>query len=798
MEPYIEQNKEDSFDIRDFVEKYLGYWPWYLLFCFMGFCVAWFFTQKMPSVYEVKTTLLIKQERSMLDARFTAALGGLDNNFQVQNEMGIIKSRSLITKAIKSGNFRIGYFHDNLFTSCELYKDSPFVVEIDTAKPLPLNTMFYVKIISPSQFILSTKAPVNILENVNSGQSFLFKGTFDGSIQASIGQSLVNNGFNFKLSPNKCVDFKSFTDEQYSFVIYSNFALYQQMRSFMVSDIKMSSMLAITMRGNNVDKLCDFLNLLSQVYLEKGIEKKNLIAESTINFIDSQLGDVSDSLRTSETVLQSYKTTNQIMDVEYQSQQVYSALQKLQEQKAELIVKQRYYDYLLQYLAENNDGKNLIAPSSMGINEQMLNSFISELIDLYNERSELKFNSKKENVYLTSNEEKIKDLVNTIVENLKTLKKATDFSAQDIDKRLDELTSKVNVLPEKQRKLFGYERKFKLNDALYTYLLTKRSEIQIAKASYFPDNEILDKATSDEYTLVSPNKKKNYLVGILLGLVIPILFLVLRDYFNNKIQTTSDIEKITSFPVLGSIVNIKERIHTVTADLPNSLTAESFRALRTNIQFVASENKKHCMLVTSTGVGEGKSFFSMNLALSYALYNKKTILLNFDLRRPRVHEYLGVENKKGLSLVLSGNSHWQNNIISSGFENLDLLMAGPIPPNPMDLIGGEYTQMLFDDLKKQYDYIIIDTAPVGLVADALLLLKYSDVNLFLVRYNVTPKKALAQIMQSISQKGIRHFNMVLNDIRISKKYYSNNYNYQYGYPTESSKGIKKWLSTIKA
>jgi capsular exopolysaccharide synthesis family protein len=446
-------------------------------------------------------------------------------------------------------------------------------------------------------------------------------------------------------------------------------------------------------------------------------------------------------------------------------------------------------------MSANNEAKDLIAPSSLGIQDMVLNNLINELINLYGERAELVLNSKKDNPYIASNERRISDLRQSVLKNIDNLAYASKISLQDIDKRIDEIVKKGNTLPETQRKLIGFERKFKLNDALYTYLLTKRSETQIAKASYLPDNEVLDQASPDECRIVYPNPKRNYIIALLLGLGLPAIFLLLREYFNNKIQSDDDIEAMTDYPILGHIVRSKESSKTVVVDYPMSLTAESVRAIRTNFQFISNEKEKNVILLTSSVKGEGKSFTTLNLALSLGMNNKKTILINFDLRRPKLHDYLGVEPDKGLSLYLSGNASLDEIIQTSRFENIDAIMSGAIPPNPMELIASERTNIMFQELKRKYDYILVDSPPIGMVADALLLLKFSDVNIFIVRQNYTYKKVFYQLTQTLKKRNVQNVNIILNDIRLEGRFspyqYGYAYNYGYGYIDDNTSVWKR-------
>jgi capsular exopolysaccharide synthesis family protein len=268
----------------------------------------------------------------------------------------------------------------------------------------------------------------------------------------------------------------------------------------------------------------------------------------------------------------------------------------------------------------------------------------------------------------------------------------------------------------------------------------------------------------------------------------------LRDFFNNKILTTEDIEALTDLPIIGHVIHNREKSFTVIHDFPMSQTTESIRAIRTNFRFIANERESNVILMTSSIMNEGKTFVSVNLALSFALIKKKTIVLNFDMRRPKLQDYLKIKAEKGLSVYLSGNATLDDIIVHTGFENLDVIMAGDIPPNPMELIASEYTAKLFQALKQTYDYIIVDSPPVGMVADSLLLVPFADVNIFVVRHNYTQKKILTKLVQNLSKREIHKINIVFNDVHLQRSYgYSYNYNYGYGYTnnSENSSTFKK-------
>jgi tyrosine-protein kinase Etk/Wzc len=782
--------EDDKIDIHELLGLFVVYWYWFFISIVVCLGIAFWINYTSVPVYDVKTSILIEEGKSMLDERFSSSLIVDNTSLRTANQVSILKSYSLVKRAIHRLDFRISYFSDDRFVLRELYKASPFRVIPDTSSFLPANVPIDVEIESPTRFSVRIKAKAGRLYDVKHHQ---LEGSFDNldiKVAGTIFYPVCYHNFKFTIIPASQADLKNVVGQHFHFVVNDDLTLVHQYLNIDIQENKASSLINVSVKGNNVCKLVDFLNTLSSEYLKKTLEKKNRIADNTIKFITTQLGDVADSLHFSEKTLQDYRTSHNVMDVSFQAQQVFTAMESLKNQRAELEIKNKYYDYIYNYLVGTKDGKDLITPSAIGIQDVTLNSFVSELIDLYSER--LVFNSKQENPYMVSNNLRIEDLRQSVLKNIETLSNSVKISLQDIDKRIAEVSSKSNKLPEAERNLIGIERKFKLNDELYTYLLTKRSETLIAKASYLPDHEVIDEATPDVYTLISPQKKHNYIIAIIIGLAIPTILLLLRDYLNTKIRQDEDIEAVCKFPILGHIIRSKENTPTVIADYPMSLTAESVRAIRTNFQFLAGGRKQHTILFTSSIQGEGKSFSALNLALSFALFKKKTILLNFDLRKPKLQDYLGVDMEMGLSAYLSGNAGLDDIIVKTRFEYLDVINVGAIPPNPMELIGGEYTRILFTELKQQYDYVLIDTPPVGMVADSWLLLEFSDVNFFVARHRYTPKKVFSKLIENLGKRNIGNFNIILNDISINQRYtYKKGYAYGYGYGYMNEKLKKK-------
>jgi capsular exopolysaccharide synthesis family protein len=456
-------------------------------------------------------------------------------------------------------------------------------------------------------------------------------------------------------------------------------------------------------------------------------------------------------------------------------------------------MQRKYYDEIKDYFEKNRDMSDLIAPSSMDIQDPLLNQLINELITLNSQRSNLLNQGNTKNLFLNNIEIQIANLKKTILESINNNAATTNIAIQDIENRTARIANEMSRLPTTERQLFGIERKFKLNDAIYTFLLQKRSEAQIARASNSPDYEVIDPARHITTSTIYPKKTLNYLLGIFGGLAVPFIIIVLGDFLNMKISSKKEVESLTQIPIIGHVFHNDSKIKIVVNESTNSPISESFRSIRTNLQFYAKGNEKQVLLITSSYSGEGKSFVAQNLASVFALFGKKTLLIGFDLRRPKLYQDFSLSNNIGMSTALINKSSVAEIIQATSLKNLDFISAGPIPPNPLELIASEKTEVVFNELKKIYDYIIIDSPPVGVVSDAYLLMKYSDVNLFVLRQGYTNKEAFSTNIKQILQKAVPHVSIIINDVNARGMSYD--YGYEYTYYSVAKK--LPWYKTLK-
>ena len=806
QDPLYQQ--ESSIDYRLLLFKFYHHWKLFAAVMVLALTVAFFFNKYAIPQYEVKTTVLVrdKSERK-IDPQDLLGIGMLNNQQNLQNEIGILTSNNMVYRAITRSGFDVAYYSVDrfrlreLFTSnpfleiaryyngnpfnafTERYNDAPFRVIIDNALPQPVNVRFNLTILSPYRFRLEASEEEAVLYNFS---TYRFKSNTPLPIQVDgiwfFGQEIVTPEFKFKIVRTENTNHWSSAGRTWSFIFRDYDALAGAFRAFRVEPInREASIVEIKLRGTLPAKMSDFLNILTREYLARGLELKNEVATRTIAFIDSELSGISDSLGTSERDLMTFRTKKEVMNLDDEATQVFEKMMQLQDEKAALTVQTNYLRNMKQYMDNNQNLNELIVPSSMGINDPVLNSLTLQLTQLYMKRSDnIQFSTEK-NPSLISIETQIAVTRSALYENVINSINSNEMAMKELNGRVAAINARINNLPETQRVLFGIERKFKLIDATYTYLLQKRSEAQITRAANLADNEVIDEASPKAAVQVFPKKSMNYLIALILGLAIPIAWILGREYFNTTIISREDVEKHTKLPVVGQVLHNSKPGNLVVITSPKSTQAEAFRTVRTNINYLVQGKTQQTILVTSDMVGAGKTFVSINLASVFALYGKRTLLMGFDLRKPKIFEDFGLTNQDGISSYLVKAVGLDNIIQHTGVANLDILMAGPIPPNPSELIASERCAEMFGQLKQRYDYIIIDTPPVGLVTDAILLTKFADANLFLIRQGVTHKKIFASVIADLESRQIANLAILINDINLEKGSYGYGYHYGYGY-----------------
>lgn len=734
-------------------------------------------------IYEISSSILIKEDGKQstggkgMNDFLNSSLFGVNQNFQ--NELWVLKSSPVVETTVRNLDLAVSYQRKEGFLLVDAYKQVPFQVLPMQNHNQPLYVKFTIQFQDENKFLITAESEDvwfhNSITNKfsNKAGTWVLRqyGTFGKLIKTSDLAIIVQRDSTIGPIAKNATYYFRFTD------VPSLVDSYKSALSFNIVD-KKATVIEINLQTESVLKGIDLVNELMNVYSSQNLERKNHIAFKTIDYIEKQLNDISDSLSQTEDNLQSFRSSNQLLNVTEQATGISEQYMSLQNQRAELVTHKRYYEYVSEYLAKNDDFSNMIAPASMGVPDQMLNNLTTELITSQAQRANLIVNKQGRNPLVKKLDIKIDNLKKTISENIAAVRQTTDITIDEMNKRIGRIESQISRMPKTQRQLGGIERKYRLNDAIYNYLLEKRAEAKITQASNLPDDVIIEPASQVGSTPISPNTKRNYMVALLMGLALPFGFLMLRSALNTKIETQDTIERLTEIPVLGKILHNSKKTDNVVFEYPTSTIAESYRALRTNLDFyLIKGGHKKIILVTSCIEGEGKSFNAMNIAMCYAQLGRKTILLDFDLRKPTPYFNKKEESSVGLSSYLIDQASLEDIIIQSPHEKMDYICSGPIPPNPAELLALEKAENLIESLKEKYDYIIIDTPPLAQVTDGFLLMDKADIKIIVARYNYSKKSIFSIIMKDLRQKNIKNICIVLNDNKIE----SDQYGYGYGY-----------------
>ena len=779
-----QQSEETGIDIKQLIYIFLNNWYLFVIGAVVALAAAFLINRYTTTIYQTQGTVIVKDGRS-IDPTTIMTTANFTNSQNLDNEVAILKSYSLTDRVVRNMGIEVTYMGKGRIKASELYKSAPFRVEFDRSVPQAVGLVYDIHFIDTNNFVLTANSEMlRTYDFILGEEEVVYLKNVSVKGQHKQGE-WIDNGYNrMRIVLNEGVDASIVKERNLSFWLNSYPSLVRQMRGFTASpSSKSSSVVNVTMSGANKQKIVDFVNLLMNEYVSRGLERKNLVSENTIEFIDAQLGDIQESLSTAENALKDFRTRNDLMNLDVQATQVYNTLRTLDKERSEMSVNLMLYKRLQSYIqSQIDDPENLAAPSTMGISDPLLERLVQQLVTLSQTKATQLLTLTEQHPQIVKIDEQIVTTKRTLLETVNNLVDNVQMSLKELDKRIARTEAESKVLPEKQRQLTSYQRNFAFNDDTYKYLMQRRAEAQILRASNTPDNEVLDLARVDRSYKVSPRTSMNLLIALVLGLLIPALYLFLKDFFNVNVNNRKDIEKLTKYPIIGQVATTDNKSPLVVVNSPKSPIAESFRAIRTNIEYLTQNKSQTTILVTGDTQGIGKTFNSINMATVYALYGKKTILLGFDLRKPKIYQDFGLTNNYGISTFLSNKEETIDNIIqtSSALPSLDIITSGPIPPNPAELIASTKCDEFFGELKKRYDYIIIDTPPLGLVTDAFLLMRHSDVNLFIVRQGVTNKNIFGSVIKDLEDRDAK-VSIIINGIETGKGYGYGKYRYGYGY-----------------
>lgn len=774
-----------SFDFKGFLIKIGSYWKWFLISLLITFTIAYQVNIRKEKIYGMETLIAVKEESNPLFTSNTSLVfnwGGTSD--QVQTISTTLQSRSHNELVVDKLQYYISYLVQGKYNLEDAYGTVPFYVNIDKSKGQLAGTLIGIKFISENVYeirIPFENQNVSILTYSNNTYSNTAVQTGDFVKRYKVGEKVSLPFLNWKL---QIKDNPGFYKGNEYFVQFNDFdGTVSGYKGINVkSDDKGGSIITLGMQGTNKARMVEYLNSTVKMLIKRQLDSKNQFATNTIAFIDSTLVTMEAQLKETGNELKSFRKDKNIYDIEEGGAKFSEKILEFDVKKDEVNRKMAYYNSLKSYLKNSVNYAKLPAPSVAGIEDPNIVVNVSKLIALSAQRSEMAYAVKSDKIFKDFDNQ-MEAVKNVLLENIATAKASLQYDLAMVSSKINETESTIKQLPEDQQELIKIKRKYDLSDNIYSTFLQKRSEADIVKAANLSDIHFIDPAKDVGGGLLGPKTSVNYVLALFLGILFPLIFVFAVFFINNSIQNTEDISKMTKIPLIGVVGVNKENTSLAVYDRPKSALSESFRAIRSSLQFLYKQQNldgAKTLMITSSVSGEGKTFCSINIATVFALSEKKTVVIGLDLRKPKLFTEFNLSNEVGVVNYLIKQKTLDEIVNHTHIPFLDVILSGPIPPNPAEMIMSEGMGALIEELKKKYDYIILDTPPVGLVSDALELAQYCDVTLYIVRQNFTKKDMITLLNNRVKRGELNNTSIILNGLE-NKAKYGTGYGYGYGY-----------------
>jgi tyrosine-protein kinase Etk/Wzc len=770
---------EEAFELDKLVLILKKYWIWIPISVIISIICGYYYLKYSKPVYSASS--LIKLEIQKEASNIGLATISTIQSDNLVGEIELIKSPLVANDVLNILDLNISYYAVGNILTTEIYKTSPFkVIVLSDPKFTLYDIDLMVVFVDNYQFRLFKK-------DTDEADAKTYK----------VGDVITIGKFQFAIHWNP--DGGKNEQKEYFFRINSRGSLISYLLGNLTVEASNTEArtIAITFVDYNLKKSIDIVNAYDTIYLKQSIEKKQKSQEQTLLFIESQIDKTAQKLEEYEKNIEIFiKTTGSISpNAEFST--INLQLAELEKSRSQIERSAKSYNEILQFV-KDDASKNNIVPLVFGIDNAQVADGINKLNELYKQRELLKISNKQTTIPVRSKELEISFVKSQLLSYITENKRYIAEQMGIIDSKIKELNSDFSSLPTRETEFKRLNRFNDLYEKFYLSLIEKQIEYQISKAGTVPEFTILSDAKASP-TPISPNVQRVWIL-FLIGGIIPVLaFILIRYMLMNVIYSQKQIENKLLAPILGSIPTYKKKMAAsilVVDKNPKSSISESLRSIRTNSDFMLPKKSKQIIGVTSTISGEGKTFFAINYAAILALTGKKVVILDLDMRKPKIHVGFSVDNSIGMSSILSGRSTWKDAIKKSPLSNLDIIPAGPIPPNPNELLLKKDFDDLIDSLFLEYDYIMADNPPIGLVTDANNVFKKCDLSIYVVRSGYTKQQVISSINTLYKSKNYTNLSVIINDVN-SHNTYGNKYGYGYGYGYyEDEKDHRKWYQKI--
>lgn len=765
------EEKEEKTDFKAVLFRYLIHWPWFaacIAVCLGG---AWLYLRYTSPVYNVSASVIIKDNEKSSKAGSSMAdledLGFYSSISNFDNEVEILHSRTLIKKVVEELDLYINYRAKGRFHDVELYKTTPVKVWItpEEAENMPATATLEisllpgykmnVKVVTGEQEYTKQFDKLPALLTTPSG-TFSFVRTDSASIE---GERKILATVS---SPR---------------AVASNYGG----RLTIEPTSKTTTIAQVSLQSTNKQRGADFINKLVEIYNRDANDDKNEVATKTAEFIDERIKIINGELGTTEQELETFKRDAGLTDLKSDAQLALNENSEYEKKRAENSTQLRLVQFLASY-ANNPDHAYEVLPVNVGLSDTGLTELINRYNEMLLERKRLLRTSSENNPVVVNLDASIRAMRSNVQTTISSVQRGLSITKADLERQAGKYAGRITSAPGQERQLVSISRQQEIKAGLYLMLLQKREENAITLASTANNARIVDEALADAAP-VSPKGKMIYLVALILGIAVPVAVIYVVELFKYKIEGRADVEKITSTPIVGDIPlseTAPKEGAIVVHENQNDLMAETFRNIRTNVLYMMQSNQK-VILITSTTTGEGKTFIASNLAVSLALLGKRVVIVGLDIRKPGLNKAFRMSHKEGgISQFLADPEHTDLMAlvqVSGVNANLHILPGGPIPPNPTELVARESLLQAIGLLKEHFDYIVLDTAPIGMVTDTHLIARVADASIYVCRADYTHKADYTLINDLSEQKKLPNLCTVINGLDMQKK----KYGYYYGY-----------------
>ena len=782
-----EQEKEGVTSFFDFAALYrtiILNWYWFVLSLIIFGGIGAIYLRYTTPLYQSTAKLLIKDDDNGSSRRGSSLqnitnLGTISNSAGIDNEMEILSSHSIAEDAIRDLKLYVNYTTEGKVKDVITYRDQPLVVDIDAAHLDRLNRPINLNITkNGSSFVVNGTYSVPTDEENSEGPFSINKKftSLPATIPTRAGIITINSNNGRTLHEGQVLKVSILSPKMASDKYVGELKIGQSGKG--------TSILQLQLTDEVPQRSLDYLKQLAIVYNRQANEDKNAVAHQTEKFINSRLEKINAELGKTEGELQNYKQKNGMVELKMNASNSVSNQNTSEQKLAEMETQIELFNTIAREVESSSRNLTQVIPSNVGLDDESSTSLINKYNELVLERNRLLRSASESSPVVEPLTDQIRDLNVNIRRAIAAARKNLQIQRDAILAQVTKYTDQVEETPQQERMLAQIGRQQEVKSGLYLMLLQKREENSISLAATADKGRLIDDPQLNGK--VSPNSTYIMLIAFVIGLAIPVFIILIIQFFRYKIEGHDDVARLTKLPIIADIAiasnSAKGKADIVVHENQNNQMEEIFRSLRTNLQFMLHEGEK-VVLFTSSTSGEGKTFTAANLSVSFGLLGKKVILVGLDIRRPRLAEQFGInDHKHGITnLLVKDNPNREDveaQILPSGVnKNLDLLMAGPVPPNPAELIARNSLDTIIEILKEKYDYIMIDTAPVGLVTDTLQIARVTNVSVYMCRADYTPKASFAMINSLAKEEKLPNMAMVLNGVDMSKRKYS----YYYGY-----------------